>query len=120
MKSMIRLTSLLAAALLLSAGAHADDVMKKDGVLVNSAGMTVYTFDKDGGGKSACNGPCSDVWPAVAPSAGVAAPYSVITRDDGAKQLAYNGKPLYTFKKDAKPGDRNGDNFKDIWHVVKD
>jgi predicted lipoprotein with Yx(FWY)xxD motif len=119
MKTMIRLTSLLAAALLAGA-AHADDVMKKDGVLVNSAGMTVYTFDKDSAGKSACNGPCSDVWPAVAPSASVAAPYSVITRDDGAKQLAYNGKPLYTFKKDAKPGDRNGDNFKDIWHVVKD
>ena len=116
-----RLTTLLAAALLAGA-AHADTVMKKDGILVNAAGMTVYTFDKDaaGAGTSACNGPCSENWPAVAPSAGVAAPYSVLTREDGAKQLAYNGKPLYLFKKDAKPGDRNGDNFKDIWHVVKD
>jgi predicted lipoprotein with Yx(FWY)xxD motif len=109
-------------ALLLSSSARADEVMKKDGVLVNSAGMTVYVFDKDvaGAGTSACIGPCADNWPAVPAPASVAAPYSSLTRDDGAKQLAYRGKPLYTFKKDVKPGDRNGDNFKDIWHVVKD
>ena len=121
MNTVTRLSTLVAAALLLAGAAHADTVMKKDGILVNSAGLTVYVFDKDeaGSGKSACNGPCSDNWPAVAPSADVAAPYSVITREDGARQLAYNGKPLYLFKKDSKPGDRNGDNFKDIWHVVK-
>jgi len=119
MKPVARLSTLLAA-LLLAGAAHADTVAKKDGILVNSAGMTVYTFDKDTAGASACNGPCSENWPAVTPSANVAAPYSVITREDGAKQLAYNGKPLYLFKKDSKPGDRNGDNFKDIWHVVKD
>jgi predicted lipoprotein with Yx(FWY)xxD motif len=114
-----------AGALLLSAlsgAALADSVMKKDGILVNSAGMTVYTFDKDaaGSGTSKCIGPCADNWPAVAAPASVAAPYSAFTRDDGVKQLAYNGKPLYTFKKDTKAGDRNGDNFKDMWHVVKD
>jgi len=36
---------------------------EKDGVLVNGAGMTLYTFDKDAGGKSACNGPCAGNWP---------------------------------------------------------
>ena len=120
MNTVARLSSLLAAALLLAGAAHADTVAKKDGILVNAAGMTVYTFDKDSAGSSACNGPCSENWPAVAPSANVAAPYSVITREDGSKQLAYKDKPLYLFKKDTKPGDRNGDNFKDIWHVVKD
>ena len=36
-----------------------------DGVLTNTAGMTLYTFDKDaaGSGKSACNGPCATNWP---------------------------------------------------------
>jgi predicted lipoprotein with Yx(FWY)xxD motif len=119
---MKQLIALCTAALLLSGAALADEVMKKDGVLVNAAGMTVYTFDKDtaNSGKSVCNGGCADAWPAVAAPATVAAPYSVVTRDDGARQLAYQGKPLYLFKKDLKPGDRNGDNFKDIWHVVKD
>lgn len=96
---------------------------KSDGILVNSAGMTLYIFDKDvaGSGKSGCNGPCAGIWPALT-AAGVPAtpPYSVVTRDDGAMQLAYNGKPLYLYVSDKKPGDRAGDNFKDVWHVVKD
>ncbi|CAN7686608.1 hypothetical protein LJR289_005454 [Pseudoduganella sp. LjRoot289] len=112
----------LAALLLIGAAAQAQDLKKADGVLVDSAGKTVYTFDKDaaGSGKSACAGPCIQNWPAVPAPAQVAEPYSVITRDDGSKQLAYKGKPLYTFVKDAKAGDRSGDNFKDVWHVVKD
>jgi predicted lipoprotein with Yx(FWY)xxD motif len=112
----------LAMSALLSGAALADTVSKKDGVLVNSAGMTVYVFDKDtaNSGKSACNGPCADNWPAVAAADGAAAPYGAITRDDGAKQLTYQGKPLYTYKADKKAGDRAGDNFKDVWHVVKD
>lgn len=107
-------------ALLLSGAVLADDVMKKDGILVTAGGMTVYTFDKDAAGKSNCSGACIDNWPAVTAAGNVSAPYSVITRDDGVKQLAYNGKPLYLFKKDTKPGERNGDNFKDMWHVVKE
>jgi predicted lipoprotein with Yx(FWY)xxD motif len=118
MKLFARLS--LAAVLLAATAAHADEVMKKDGILVNQAGMTVYTFDKDTAGSSNCVGPCADNWPHVPAPAKVSAPYSAITRADGAKQLAYKDKPLYTFKKDMKPGDRNGDNFKDIWHIVKD
>ena len=94
-----------------------------DGVLVNNAGMTVYTFDKDvaGSGKSACAGPCMTLWPAVpATAASYAAPYSVITRDDGSKQLARNGKPLYLYAQDTMPGERKGDKVKDVWHVVTD
>ena len=46
--------------------------------------------------------------------------WSVITRDDGSKQWAYKGKPLYSWAKDQKPGDMTGDGFNGIWHVVKD
>lgn len=122
MKSIKFAVAAFAATFALSAIA-ADAVKKMDGVLVNSAGMTVYTFDKDvaDSGKSACAGPCATTWPAVmAGDTKVAAPYSVLTREDGAKQLAYKGKPLYTFAKDTKPGERMGDKFKDIWHVVAD
>jgi predicted lipoprotein with Yx(FWY)xxD motif len=114
--------ALAIAALLLAAQAQAQDLKNTGGVLATAAGMTVYTFEKDvaGSGKSACAGPCIQNWPAVAAPEKVAEPYSVITRDDGSKQLAYKGKPLYTFVKDAKAGDRTGDNFKDVWHVVKD
>lgn len=118
----MKTTFALAALLLAGATVHAQDLKKTGGVLVNGAGMTVYTYDKDvaGSGKSVCNGPCATAWPALAAPAQVAPPYSVVTRDDGSKQLAYNGKPLYLYAADQKPGERNGDNFKQVWHVAKD
>lgn len=94
-----------------------------DGILVNTAGMTLYVFDKDPAdtGKSVCNGPCAALWPAVtAADVKAGGGYSVITRDDGAKQLAYKGKPLYLWVKDSKPGDKTGDGVNGVWHVVKE
>ncbi|HOC01350.1 MAG TPA: hypothetical protein PKM43_21700, partial [Verrucomicrobiota bacterium] len=45
------------------------------------------------------------------------ADYSVITRDDGKTQLAYKGKPLYYWAKDAKPGDKTGDGVNQVWRA---
>jgi predicted lipoprotein with Yx(FWY)xxD motif len=94
------------------------------GVLVAANGMTLYTFDNDkaGSGKSACNGPCAVAWPPLLATAAdqPSGNFSVVTRDDGAKQLAYKGKPLYFYQADKKAGDRTGDNFKNIWHTVKE
>lgn len=95
----------------------------KDGMLTNSAGMTLYTFDKDaaGSGKSACNGQCAVNWPPLMAKEGdkAAGDYSVVTRDDGGKQWAYKGKPLYLWIKDQKPGDKTGDGVNNVWHVAQ-
>jgi predicted lipoprotein with Yx(FWY)xxD motif len=98
---------------------------KKSGdVLVNSAGMTLYVFDKDpaGAGKSVCNGPCQGLWPALSAPADAkpSGDFSVVTRDDGTKQWAYKGRPLYNWVKDQKPGDKTGDGFNSVWHAAKD
>jgi hypothetical protein len=46
--------------------------------------------------------------------------YSIITRDDGTKQWAYKGRPLYTWKNDKKPGDITGDGFLNgAWHIAQ-
>ncbi len=89
--------------------------------LADSNGMTLYTFAKDSEGKSACNGPCAQNWPPLmAPaSAEPGNGYTVITRDDGSRQWAYQGKPLYTWIKDTKPGDTTGDGVNQVWHVAK-
>lgn len=93
------------------------------GVLTGANGMTLYTFDKDaaGSGKSVCNGPCATNWPPL--MAGdtdqASGDYSVITRDDGKKQWALKGKPLYFWAKDSKPGDTTGDGFNNVWHTAK-
>ena len=94
-----------------------------DGTLTNAAGMTLYTFDKDVAGKSACNGPCATNWPPLIATAGAKASgdWSVVTRNDGSRQWAYKGKPLYTWIKDQKAGDKTGDGFaNNAWHTAKE
>jgi predicted lipoprotein with Yx(FWY)xxD motif len=95
-----------------------------DGMLVGGNNMTLYTFAKDtaGSGKSVCNGPCAANWPPllVDGSQAVSGDYSIVTREDGKKQLAYKGMPLYFWVKDTKPGDKTGDGFLNgAWHIVK-
>jgi predicted lipoprotein with Yx(FWY)xxD motif len=91
------------------------------GMLVGNNGMTLYVFDKDSAGKSACNGPCAANWPPLMAAEGDQASgnWSVITRDDGSKQWAYKSKPLYFWAKDQKPGDKTGDGFNGVWHLAQ-
>jgi len=94
-----------------------------DGVLVGPGCMTLYTFDKDmaGSGKSTCNGPCATNWPPLMVAQGdmASGDYSIITRDDGSKQWAFKGKPVYYWVKDSKPGDKTGDGFNKVWQVAR-
>ena len=92
----------------------------KGKALVDTKGMTLYVFDKDAAGKSNCNGPCATSWPPLMASADAKASgdWSIVTRDDGGKQWAYKAKPLYTWSKDAKPGDVTGDGFNNVWHIA--
>ncbi|MET0517369.1 MAG: hypothetical protein ABW005_00920 [Burkholderiaceae bacterium] len=96
--------------------------MAMDGALVGPTKMTLYVFDRDtaGSGKSVCNGPCAANWPPLMATATDASSgdWSVLTRDDGGRQWAYKGRPLYYWAKDQKPGDRTGDGFNKVWHVV--
>lgn len=94
------------------------------GLLTDSKGMTLYTFDNDtaNSGKSACNEGCIQAWPALSAAADAknSGDFTVVVRNDGSKQWAFKGKPLYTWVQDKKPGDTTGDKFKNIWHVVKE
>lgn len=95
-----------------------------NGVLVGPSQMTLYVFDKDtvGSGKSVCNGGCATNWPPLMAPAGSApiGGWSVVTRDDGSQQWAYQGRPLYYWIKDTKPGDKTGDGFlNNSWHAAK-
>ncbi|WP_328332638.1 MULTISPECIES: COG4315 family predicted lipoprotein [unclassified Streptomyces] len=107
---------------------HAELASRKTGlgtVLTDGKGFALYTFDKDSTGTSACSGKCADLWP---PTAGT--PHAVgskelpgtlghFTRADGTVQASYNGKPVYRFAMDTKPGQTNGEGVKGAWHVVK-
>ena len=85
-------------------------------VLVNSNGRTLYLFSRDSGTTSECSGACAVNWPPLRvtgkPTIGSGAKASLIattTRADGARQVTYNGHPLYLFKGDGKAGDTKGE-----------
>ncbi|HEY7268733.1 MAG TPA: cupredoxin domain-containing protein [Dehalococcoidia bacterium] len=96
-------------------------------VLTNSAGLTLYTFKNDvpNSGKSVVNGNTAVVWPPLilaggtpVKPAGLTGDLTLITRDDGSKQVAYKGQPLYVYSKDTAPGDTNGQNVGGVWLVA--
>lgn len=120
---------LAAASLALSAGIAlaAEPAMQMDTamgkVYTDSAKMmTLYTFDKDEAGKSNCYDKCAVNWPPYLADASAAAEgeWTIVDRTDGAKQWAYEGKPVYFFIQDKVSGDVNGDGKGDgTWHVIK-
>jgi predicted lipoprotein with Yx(FWY)xxD motif len=97
-------------------------------ILVDARGRTLYLFEKDRGGKSACSGKCATFWPPLIasgkPHAVGDAKQSLIgttRRPDGRIQLTYNHHPLYLFVKDAKRGQTNGEGvsaFGAKWYAV--
>ncbi|WP_240803919.1 SCO0930 family lipoprotein [Streptomyces sp. A0592] len=92
-------------------------------VLTDSAGLTLYRFDKDTAKppKSNCEGDCAKTWPVVAAGDVTAASgmdpslLGEVVRSDGTKQLTVAGWPAYRFNKDAKPGDVNGQGVGGVW-----
>jgi predicted lipoprotein with Yx(FWY)xxD motif len=95
---------------------------KLGSIVTDSAGMTLYRFDKDTvGSKSACDGQCATTWPPVPANDATASAglnpelLGSITRSDGSKQLTLAGWPMYRFAKDAKAGDTNGQGVNGTW-----
>jgi len=91
-------------------------------VLADEKGMTLYTYDKDKKGKSNCSGECAEYWPPAKASADAkpSGDLTLIKRADGSMQWADDGKPLYTYAQDKKPGDVTGDGKNGVWHAVKE
>lgn len=90
--------------------------------MTDFAGMTLYTYDRDTNGVSACDATCATTWrpyTSGATAQGVM-PHNitVITREDGSQQFAWMGKPLYYYTGDQHEGDTTGDNKDGAWHVV--
>lgn len=98
---------------------QADSSMGK--IWVDAKGMTLYTFDKDTKGMSACYDKCAAAWPPLMAEKGAKAEgsWTLVKRKDGHMQWAYDGHPLYTFVKDKKAGDVTGDGVNKVWHVAK-
>lgn len=89
-------------------------------LVTDANGMTVYYFDLDKPNQSTCVDECSTYWFPVKPHGNLSSgKFSVFTRSDGAQQVAYDGRPLYTYHRDRKPGDMKGDGQRGRWHALR-
>jgi predicted lipoprotein with Yx(FWY)xxD motif len=92
-------------------------------ILVDADGRTLYAFTKDQGDQSACSGQCATNWPALTgtATAGTGAQATLLStamQTDGNSQVTYDGRPLYYFAGDTKPGDINGQGVGNVWFVL--
>ena len=97
-------------------------------ILVDSNGRTLYLFQRDARGRSACAGACAAAWPPLrrrdVPLAGDglrASLVGLIPRSDGGPQVTYNGHPLYLFRGDEVPGRTSGQGvnaFGGLWYAL--
>lgn len=106
---------------------HAVQTANKEGVgnyLTDAQGKTLYWFQKDSPGKSACMGPCVEKWPIyfrekVKAGEGTKdEDFGTITREDGKKQSAFRGYPLYYWVGDKAKGDTGGQGVNGVWFVI--
>lgn len=94
--------------------------------LVNASGFTLYYNKNDvqNAGTSVCNGGCASAWPpfyvstVVVPSSLSSNSFGTMTRNDGTKQLTYDGYPLYRFAGDTSSGQTNGQGLDNVWYAV--
>jgi predicted lipoprotein with Yx(FWY)xxD motif len=131
MKGLLPIAGVIAAAVSLTVGLnsalasnHATSTSTKVGlassglgrILVDGRGHTLYLFAKDKHGKSTCAGRCATFWPPLIasgrPVASAGAKASLLgttRRADGRLQVTYGRHPLYTFVKDVRSGQTNGE-----------
>ena len=103
------------------AGVHPMKVSSGTNALVDGKMMTLYTFAKDQPGVSNCYDNCAKNWPPLmaAADAKPMGDWTIVMRKDGGRQWAYKGMPLYTWIKDAKPGDATGEGMgQGAWKVA--
>jgi len=103
-------------------------VSKLGRILVDGRGRTLYLFERDPRGRSACTGDCAVYWPPLVtrsgPTAGRNAKQSllgVIRRSNGTRQVTYAGHPLYRYVGDTRPGSTSGQDshiFGAGWYVL--
>ena len=96
-------------------------------ILADRGNRTIYLFTRDRSSASTCYGGCAAVWPPVltngAPGRAGSLPgaLGITRRRDGARQVTYDGHPLYYYTGDVSPGQilcQNVDEFGGTWLVV--
>src|SRR5690242_9806508 len=94
-------------------------------ILVTRSGLTLYSLSAERHGRFICTtGACLALWKPLVVARGVTPTgikgLTVVKRPDARRQVAFRGAPLYRFADDEKPGQVEGNGFKDVgvWRPV--
>ncbi|MBA2682421.1 MAG: hypothetical protein H0U76_29015 [Ktedonobacteraceae bacterium] len=97
---------------------------KAETILTNAHGLTLYYFTPDAPQKLACSGKCAQAWPPLLSDSGtptstpsLPGTLSVFKNANG-NQVEYSGYLLYTFVKDAAPGQVTEQGVGKVWYVA--
>lgn len=90
-------------------------------VLGDNAGLSLYTFKPDKTNESVCYDSCAATWPPVLLNGDepLSGSLSSSVRRDGSRQLTVDGRPVYLFVGDQKPGDAAGEGLGGVWFVLE-
>jgi predicted lipoprotein with Yx(FWY)xxD motif len=97
---------------------------KRETILTDTRGMTLYYFTPDTPTKAACTGECAKTWPPLLSKstpthvAGLSGKLSIVNDDNGS-QVSYNGHLLYTYSGDTAPGQTTGNGLLGKWFAAK-
>lgn len=91
------------------------------GEYTNDQRRTLYTYDRDPVGKSACVGKCAEVWVPfpVGPQEVDGRDFVINTRESGERQWAVRGKATYTYSGDKADFDTRGSGVDGAWRVLR-
>ena len=83
-------------------------------------GLTLYVYDGDAAGVD-CVGDCLKAWPPLLAQADdkPVGDWKPVTRQGGALQWAYKGRPVYTYGSETTPGEASGDELGRAWHALQ-
>jgi predicted lipoprotein with Yx(FWY)xxD motif len=97
-------------------------------ILVDGSGRTLYLFEGDRANLSTLSAAGRAVWPPFTSAGAIktrggaqAAKLGTATGRGGARQVSYNGHPLYYYVGDSKPGSVGGQHLKEfgaLWYVL--
>jgi len=94
-------------------------------ILTDGAGRTLYLFTRDSPNTTTCYDRCATAWPPLLVGAGVepalegaSGTLATIMRNDGNRQVTYNGAPLYYYVNDTAPGETKGQGVNNVWYII--
>lgn len=83
--------------------------------------LPLYVFKGEPAGRSSCDRDCSAVWPIIQAQPGdePVGRWTIVERDDGRLQWAYEGSPVYTYFED-RPNEPKGAGKRMDWYLERD